>query len=538
MPTLHRRLISGASLGVLAAVVGLAIPGSPEQLAAAPPAVALPPELACVPADAALFLHVDVAAIWNSDLLKTLREAEKKPFTRLEALVSHAFGEKLDNLKSLTLFLPKFKQPGDLQQFGVALRLKSKPDRKKMETRFAQVVPNKAKLKVLEPAEKVVVLLVGLGAEYGKPQPTPAEGHLSAAIRVAATGKHALVAGATFGNLPDELQKDDLPGLLRAYQPLFRSQVAYATLDIGKTLTFNVRAKTTREATAVEVEKSLAAGVKLVTGEIAGELPNLEKVAAKDAGVKDLVTVLQAILTAGKRARFGIDGTEARLTVTLPLAGLPLVSAYKNGVIKAEEAAAVQTSSNNLKQIALAMHNYADANNQFPPAAVCNRKGMPQLSWRVLILPYIEQNELYKQFKLDEPWDSAHNKKLIAKMPDVYRLPGDDRGSTKTYYRVFVGNGAAFDWVMGMRFPAAFPDGTSNTIMVATGPEAVTWTKPEELEYDPAKDPTKLFGMVVNGKTQAAFCDGSVHTRAKLPSKKSLRQFIERADGEVITEDF
>ena len=76
-----------------------------------------------------------------------------------------------------------------------------------------------------------------------------------------------------------------------------------------------------------------------------------------------------------------------------------------------------------LKRLAIAMHHYERANGRLPPAAVRDKNGKPTVSWRVLILPYIEQNELYKQFKLDESWDSNHNRKLVAKMPAIYRSP-------------------------------------------------------------------------------------------------------------------
>jgi RNA polymerase sigma factor (sigma-70 family) len=80
-------------------------------------------------------------------------------------------------------------------------------------------------------------------------------------------------------------------------------------------------------------------------------------------------------------------------------------------------------SMNNLKQILLAMHNYHDANGNMPHD-ITDKDGKPMLSWRVAILPYIEQDNLFKQFKLDEPWDSDHNKKLLALMPSTYRTPG------------------------------------------------------------------------------------------------------------------
>jgi hypothetical protein len=76
-------------------------------------------------------------------------------------------------------------------------------------------------------------------------------------------------------------------------------------------------------------------------------------------------------------------------------------------------------SVNNLKQIGLALHNYHDVYKSFPPAAIYSKDGKPLLSWRVAMLPYLHtsQGNLLKKFRLDEPWDSEHNRALIARMP-------------------------------------------------------------------------------------------------------------------------
>src|SRR5690606_19908301 len=107
----------------------------------------------------------------------------------------------------------------------------------------------------------------------------------------------------------------------------------------------------------------------------------------------------------------------------------------------------------------------------FPPAALVDKKGKPMLSWRVMILPYIEGNALYEKFKLDEPWDSEHNMKVMKEnpMPRVYMTPGKPANAEDktTHYQVFIGKGAMFDIVKGGRFQQ-ITDGTSNTIMTAT----------------------------------------------------------------------
>ena len=90
-----------------------------------------------------------------------------------------------------------------------------------------------------------------------------------------------------------------------------------------------------------------------------------------------------------------------------------------NAILRVQDARNRTNSTNNLKQIALALHNYADANRGKLPGDVLDKTGKPLLSWRVLLLPYLEQNDLYKQFKLDEPWDSKNNRPLLEKMPKV-----------------------------------------------------------------------------------------------------------------------
>ena len=96
---------------------------------------------------------------------------------------------------------------------------------------------------------------------------------------------------------------------------------------------------------------------------------------------------------------------------------------------------------NNLKQIVLAMHNYHDANGFFPQDSVDAKTGKPLLSWRVHLLPYMEEALLYQSFKLDEPWDSEHNIKLLDKLPKVFAPTRVKAKAGETFYRGFGGKG-------------------------------------------------------------------------------------------------
>ena len=168
------------------------------------------------------------------------------------------------------------------------------------------------------------------------------------------------------------------------------------------------------------------------------------------------------------------------------------------------------------------------------PADVVDKDGKPLLSWRVLLLPYIDQDTLYKQFKLDEPWDGPNNKALLEKMPKTFQSP---RVTVKkagyTVYQGFAGPGALFEAGKALRFPAAITDGTSNTIFTVEATAAVPWTKPADLPFDPKADLPEL-GKPYNGMPLVGMLDGSVRTlnTAKV-SPQTLKAAITRDGGEV-----
>jgi RNA polymerase sigma factor (sigma-70 family) len=161
--------------------------------------------------------------------------------------------------------------------------------------------------------------------------------------------------------------------------------------------------------------------------------------------------------------------------------------------------------------------------------------GRPLLSWRVEILPFLGEQELYKLFKRDEPWDSEHNKKLLARMPTVYAPPGAKDGD-RTYYQAIVGAEAAWEPRQAMRFPVSIPDGTSNTLLVVEAATPVPWTKPEDLAYVPDQALPK-FGGMFGGDFHALFADGVVHFLSAKADETNLRAAITRAGGEVVDPD-
>jgi hypothetical protein len=260
------------------------------------------------------------------------------------------------------------------------------------------------------------------------------------------------------------------------------------------------------------------------------------------------VTVVRRVATGIEITSRGTVPT-AGLASAVPLVLVPTLSfrqaqakraqvAALQDVFAAREAAQRTHAMNNLKQIALAMHNYHDLHQTLPPAYRAENSGRPLLSWRVLILPYIVQGALYREFHLDEPWDSQHNKKLIERIPAVYRSPGSKSAPGSTNYLTIRGPDTVFPGKNSVSF-RQITDGTSNTILVveASDEKAVVWTKPDDFECNAADPLGGLTGLRAAGFL-ATFCDGSVRSIAQSVDKETLTRLILRNDGKPVPPKF
>jgi hypothetical protein len=198
----------------------------------------------------------------------------------------------------------------------------------------------------------------------------------------------------------------------------------------------------------------------------------------------------------------------------------------------ARESARRAQGMNNLKQLALAMYNYHDVHGHFPPAAIKGPNGHSH-SWRVAVLPYVEQDALYNEYRLTEPWDSEHNKKLLARMPQVFRSPAEPAGTTTSSYYVLVGATTMFPPTgEGVKL-SEITDGTSNTVMLVEAKRDVPWTRPDDILYSPDQ-PLPELGGFHNGIISAAFADGSAQTIKQQTDETVLRRMIEKADGQPV----
>ncbi len=219
------------------------------------------------------------------------------------------------------------------------------------------------------------------------------------------------------------------------------------------------------------------------------------------------------------------------VTATLTLLPLVLVHGVAPLVVailfagKEEKAA----SSNNLKELGIAMQMYHDTYGCLPPAVLhdprLGDRAQPY-SWRVALLPFLGEHELFHQYHRDEPWDSPANTAVLGHMPRVFARPGSRRGADDlTYYQVLVGPGTAFERPDLRIRLADFPRGAEQTILVVEAADPVPWTKPVDLPYAADGPMPRVGGLVGNG-FHALFADGDVRWFEPEQRENELRTHV------------
>ncbi|HEY7329580.1 MAG TPA: DUF1559 domain-containing protein [Gemmataceae bacterium] len=507
---------------------------------------ALPVDLAKVPSDAMLIVSGRVADLWSSEYFKPAREKYKKEIDEGPSKeFQERFGLPLEQVERMTLCM--LSPPPGREEVVWFVHTARPYDLAKIIAKIRAINVKKYKEETLYVGEKdeTIFPLDDRSLAYGQlrdihslidhPQPKT-EGNLASAVRLAA-GKHSVVVGLNVKLFTDSVG-NRLAGeaQLEPFLPLFQALSATLNLDVAADSRAAAVLTFASEKDAKDAVKPAETGLVLLR---AG-LDFLSMQVSKDKEAKDLLRGLKQLQDPLKELR--IEQKDASLRAALDIkidtamAGLTLVEAVQ----KLRESAARVQGQNNLKQLGLAMHNYAASmGGRLPANATYSKDGKPLLSWRVLILPYIEQQQLYQEFHLNEPWDSEHNKTLLAKMPKIYASPENEKTVQEhvTHYQAFLGKGAFFEGKQGLRFPAEFVDGTSNTIMFVESANAVPWTKPEDISYDPAKPLPKL-GLPHSRGFQAAMCDGSVRMISHNITQQTLRAAITRNGGEILGPDF
>ena len=180
-------------------------------------------------------------------------------------------------------------------------------------------------------------------------------------------------------------------------------------------------------------------------------------------------------------------------------AGLALPEAFS-----ASELTPRPKEGRNLRKLALAMHAFEAKNRTLPAAKLGD-----SLSWRVAILPFLDEPKLFAEFKTEEPWDGEGNKKLLERMPKLFEHPNRPAPLGHTYYRIVTGPKTIFPDGKALSV-ARIADGSGQTLLIVEARDAVPWTKSDELTLEADGPLPKLGDAAKGGDFLAAFADASV----------------------------
>ena len=176
--------------------------------------------------------------------------------------------------------------------------------------------------------------------------------------------------------------------------------------------------------------------------------------------------------------RYGLRTLLVVVLVVIPCSWLAVA------IHEAREAALACGCQSHLNQLQLVLVNYKFAHGHFPPAYIADKDGKPMHSWRVLILPFMEEGALYKEYDFNEPWNGPHNSKLADKMPSIFCMPSEPPSTSVTNIVAITGSGTAFPGSRTTR-TAEFTDGLDNTILLAEIADSnINWLEPRDLQVE------------------------------------------------------
>ncbi len=384
-----------------------------------------------------------------------------------------------------------------------------------------------------------------------------ATGRLTQALANAA-GPSPIVVAFNVTKLPEEMDQVAPPPI----RPLLKTQAVVLTADFEKEFNLELKLLFAQEGQAREGEGALKAARELGRQGLAmGIQEMIQRLQAPEAKVSEVMgyasalgflrhadAILQSlpIERKGQVVQVAIHGdlTYGNPAVWIMVSLVAIGNIGRSATATFESVAgqlagpggAPPAAETKLKQIAAALDKYHEAKGSYPPPAIYGKNGEALLSWRVALLPYLGEDELYKEFKLDEPYDSFHNKRLLSRMPKVFG-PEYSFGppAWKTQYQGFSGPGAVFDGKKGTR-RADITDPKEQTLLVVqTDPEhAIAWTRPADLPFA-ANKPLPPFQNKYGFGATALFADGSVRVIPKDTPEATIKALITRAGGEKVT---
>lgn len=498
---------------------------------------ALPSDLDAVPRDAAAFVHVRAADVWKNEALADLRRYVKKAgaetlkqfedmFTPNPAdvervtfvmLTSQSMGSpipyRVDPENRSALVIVSMRKPYDRLDLIKAIGFREKFYQRHLyyfnEEMWSGLVLIDDKTFLFGSEDSVIEYFNRSGRKTG-PMQSALEEAAKPHLAVLGWGPRSVAELGTLQFVPPNIK------------PLFEADCMVASFDIKERMELNLRFEFAKKDAAAEGAKALRAtldlgraGLGMGINELETEFQrNKENVEITDLPAKfgllvalgfmrDLDDLMKnaKIEQVGSTVRVPFDYqklTPAQNAVAMMMMGsfafLGVRSSATFNTVGEEIGGKGNPNEDHLRKLAEAMEKYHADKKHYPPPAMLDKDGRPVLSWRVALLPYMDQQDLYNQFRLDEPWDSLHNKKLIQKMPRTLKGTEPWGKRLKTVDFIVTGPDAAFQDLK--KGPKRGDVNNKSVFLMFTeaGDPGVYWTKPMDLRYEANKPLPKIWG--------------------------------------------
>jgi hypothetical protein len=548
-------------------------------LHARPAAPKLPADLDLVPREAAGFVHVHLADLWKHPALADLRQMIGRVNPGLVKLFNEKTAPAPATINRVTVVFPTLQSLADptpvVSPVALsALLVVSTSDALEKEKLVRSWAPeSRTKIHAgkeyeLTEANWTALFIVDdrhfvFGTEdsvqwfLDRVGTGKEEGPLHGALWEAANRKHVITAGVNGVVLNQEIPAEVTPPNLQA---LRQADFGLVLVDLDAKAHLEVRLQYANANRAAAGVKAVRAGLDLACDALQFPIAQGEQQLRRSLDA-DANGPAKALENAGLLAGLGMfkeiearlkalpveqDGSAVHIKQSVDLGaswqGTALVCITAITTLGTNANATFQTvgaqiggvenvEKAQLEPIAAALDRYHKQHGHFPPPALLSKGGKPLLSWRVLLLPYLGEEELYKQFKLDEPWDSPTNKKLLLRLPQAYRSPTFGRKAWETRVLGFSGPGTVFGGPRG-KSREDLKDRAATTLLAVLANEtaATSWTKPADIAYD-AKRPVPAW---LGRGFSAIMADGNFRHIQAGTLEPTLRALIAPRDGEKV----
>jgi hypothetical protein len=499
---------------------------------------------------------IDVQAVLSGPLVKQIKSDSPADYEKLMADAAQEIGQRPDKMVAMSGGYPKLAEPALFPRApylvyefvsteDAAAAITNLKMTEKNPRGFCPAYPNavaysseKSGLRYVHDGKRIAVITSSNESADAEIVTTVLTNHPLVMKTISAGRSHLylFVDGSVFNTA----RQIPLPDEMAIVKPLLNATSATWHATVTDKILVELKGTFINEKEAEEAREAAEQLLALASITLNVAKAEIEKNAMAP---KDWRMIFDSAAALRKNAKPQVDGTSLIVKTTAPLPG-NAGAFVAEMIVKAGEAAERVKSANNLKQITLALHIFHDNHSTFV-TNIHSSGDQPKalLSWRVRLLPYLGQEELFQEFKLDEAWDSDHNKKLIGKIPKVYLHPKSVvKEPGMTHYRTFAPTRQGEIKSLLPSFPgekwdfAKITDGLSNTIFVAEAADPVIWTKPESLPFDPKGKLPRLGGLFEGG-FHVSMGDGSVRFLPNTIKDEKLKAMITANGGEIIRDN-